>query len=122
MASRKSVIAVLMYALLLAGCRQMPPPNGAVPRETLRDGVYRAEAARFPNRAEVEVTVAAGRIAKVVVLRHWAWRGKGIEETLADRIVAKQSPQVDAVSGATNSSHVIMQAARTAIAKAAAAP
>ena len=45
-------------------------------------------------------------------------RGKKAELIIPGRIIEKQSTDVDAVSGATNSSHVIMNAVQKAIEKA----
>ena len=52
------------------------------------------------------------------MLQHQAWRGVIAEATIVERIIASQSTKVDAVSGATNSSRVIMNAVQNAIEKA----
>ncbi len=49
---------------------------------------------------------------------HQTWKGGIAEETIIARIISSQSTRVDAVSGATNSSRVIMNAVQTAIEKA----
>ena len=60
-----------------------------------------------------------GRIAEVKLARHMAsWKGKRADIIIPERIVSEQSTRVDVVSGATNSSIVIMNAVQTALEKA----
>lgn len=67
--------------------------------------------------AEVAVTVEDGRIARVEILAHKNERG-GAAERIAEDIVRAGRVEVDAVTGATNSSKVIEQAAANALASA----
>lgn len=71
------------------------------------DGVYSAKWGRFVNNADLEVVVAGGKIEKINMKKMDA--GKGYEglETI-DRIIQNQKVKVDAVTGATSSSRVIM--------------
>jgi uncharacterized protein with FMN-binding domain len=64
------------------------------------------------------VTIRDNSIVHIKIIEHQAWRGKKAEEPIVERIIARQSTRVDAVSGATNSSHVIMNAVQRAIEKA----
>lgn len=90
--------------------------GGPVRAGELRDGVYKGEFKSFPNSAHVRVTVARGRIENVEIL---SWFGSGIgrkaNDVIPGRIVAEQSTAVDAVTGATNSSRVIMNAVEVAL-------
>lgn len=64
--------------------------------------------------ARVSVSVAGGRIEKIRVLKHRHFpfiSGKKV----ADRIVEKQSLDVDVVSGATGSSYVMRKAVEIAL-------
>ena len=54
----------------------------------------------------MEVTVQDGVITNIDILEHKNGRGKSAE-VVADRIMEEQKIDVDAVSGATNSSVVI---------------
>lgn len=82
----------------------------------LTDGVYEGKAKSFPNSARVRVTVLEGRIVDVELLRHGASSiGHRADEVIPALIVEKQSTKVDAVTGATNSSHVIMNAVEKAL-------
>jgi uncharacterized protein with FMN-binding domain len=87
--------------------------------EGLRDGVYEGEYRKGINNAVVKVTVDEGRIAEIDLIKHFSsWIGKKANEIIPQRIVEQQSTRVDAVSGATNSSRVIMNAVQEAVEKA----
>lgn len=109
---------LLVMVCLLAGCPPAPIFGGAVGSGSLADGSYQASYSHGPNSARVEVTVVDGRIGAVKVLRHsGSWIGARAVPVIPGRIVAAQSTRVDAVSGATNSSNVIMNAAYVALQK-----
>lgn len=80
----------------------------------LSDGDYAGAYAIPPVRVEVTVSVRAHRIAEVTITRHENGLG-GAAEALVDAVVAAQSPEVDAVSGATVSSKCIMKAIENAL-------
>ena len=92
------------------------PVLGKKASEQLNDGVYEGTYSSFPNSATVRITVEDKRIAKVELVKHrGSSRGRRANEIIPKRILEEQSTQVDAVSGATNSSRVIMNAAEDAI-------
>jgi uncharacterized protein with FMN-binding domain len=110
---------VLLLALLGASCI-VHPRGGPLPLEGLTDGSYEASAVSFPNSATVRVQVRDGRMAEVALVKHNASRiGHACDDVLPARMVEQQSTVVDAVSGATSSSNVIMEAARRALEQAA---
>jgi len=78
------------------------------------DGVYVGEYDVDFIYAKVEVTVESGAITSVVILEHREDRGKSAESIIGS-IVAEQRIDVDAVSGATNSSTVIKKAVENAL-------
>jgi uncharacterized protein with FMN-binding domain len=87
---------------------------------TVPDGEYTGE---FPFRQRylyrVKVTVKSGRIADIEVLENgteneYAEKGLGV----IPRILRKQSPKVDAVSGATVTSKALMKCVEKALKKA----
>ncbi len=78
------------------------------------DGVYGGRVGDFLVSAKVDVTVRDHRITDVRVVDQRAGKGHEAAEVPA-RIVAAQSPRVDAVSGATRSSYCIMIAADRAL-------
>ena len=109
-------VLLLIMPMLLFTCAL--PPIGKYPQNIngIRDGVYSGCASNWPNKAEVRVTVQDGRMTRIDLQRHWAsWIGKKAEAVIPQRIIEKQSADVDAVTGATNSSRVIMHAVNDAL-------
>ena len=96
--------------------------NRAVKETTFRnldisdvpDGVYAGGYDVDFVYAKVEVTVQNGVITEIDILEHKNGRGSRAE-VIADRIVEEQKIDVDAVSGATNSSIVIKKAVENAL-------
>lgn len=86
----------------------------AVDVSGLPDGVYTGECDVGYIYAKVEVTVNDGEIESIDLLEHRNERGTPAE-SVVDEIVENQSVKVDAVSGATNSSRVIMKAVENAL-------
>lgn len=78
------------------------------------DGVYVGEYDVDFIYAKVEVTVQNKVITSIDILEHKNGRGKPAE-IVADRIIEEQKIEVDAVSGATNSSTVIKKAVENAL-------
>ena len=78
------------------------------------DGVYVGEYDVDFVYAKVEVTVQNGAITNIDILEHKNGRGKSAE-IVVDRIMEEQKIDVDAVSGATNSSVVIKKAVENAL-------
>ena len=90
---------------------------------TYLDGIYTAEAIGFEGKITVQVTVAEDKITDITVLsaedeEEYLSRAKRV----IPAILEGQSPNVDAVSGATYSSSGILNAVKLALAKAAVAP
>ena len=87
------------------------------------DGIYTAEAMGFEGEITVQVTVAEDKITDITLLS-----AEDEEEYLSQAkqvipaILEGQTPNVDAVSGATYSSTGILNAVKLALAKAAVAP
>lgn len=97
------------------GCGPATVTGGPLPGH-LRDGTYEGAAASWPNSAKVRVTVSDGRIVKIDLLSHFSsWIGNRAEKKVPARIIERQSTNVDAVTGATNSSRVIMNAVQNAV-------
>ncbi len=78
------------------------------------DGVYVGEYDVDFIYAKVEVTVQNGEITNINILEHRHERGK-TAEVITGRIVDEQKIDVDAISGATNSSTVIKKAVENAL-------
>lgn len=80
----------------------------------IEDGTYAGECNVGYIYAKVEVQVEDGKITAIEMLEHRTERGQKAE-TLAEDIVKEQRINVDVVSGATNSSKVIMKAVENAL-------
>ena len=102
---------------VLSGCAHHNRPEnlGPVPESGLKDGVYSSSISHFPGRADVEVEIADGRVVKIRVLHHRAFLGTEAKEIMPGRILEAQSTDVDAVSGATGSSYIILEAVQEAV-------
>lgn len=82
----------------------------------ITDGTYVGECNVNFIYAKVAVAVQNGEIQKIDILEHKNERGESAE-TVVDRIAAEQTIDVDAVSGATNSSTVLKKAVENALAQ-----
>lgn len=80
----------------------------------ISDGVYIGEYDVNFIYAKVEVTVEEGEIVSINILEHRHERGKAAEKVI-EKIIEEQKIDVDAVSGATNSSTVIKKAVENAL-------
>jgi uncharacterized protein with FMN-binding domain len=100
------------------GRDKMPLLTGPVNNEKLTDGVYEGSYKAGPNKALVRVTIKDGKLVEIQIVKHRAWKGKKAESIIPRRIIENQSTKVDVVTGATNSSRVIMNAVQRAIEKA----
>lgn len=80
----------------------------------LEDGTYIGECDVGYIYARVKVAVEDGQITGIEILEHKQERGKRAEK-VTEQIVEQQTLQVDAVSGATNSSLVIRKAVENAV-------
>lgn len=78
------------------------------------DGIYIGEYDVNFIYAKVEVTVENGKIVSISILEHRNERGKSAE-TVIEKIIEEQKIDVDAISGATNSSIVIKKAVENAL-------
>ena len=113
--SSRAVARALEQALSFAD----PPPSD-LRRGIFRDGTYTGRAGGYQGEISVEVTVTGGRIGSVDVLSH------GETERLAgpafsaltQGVLAQQTPDLDAVSGATGSSRGFLNAVRDALGRA----
>jgi uncharacterized protein with FMN-binding domain len=109
-------IIFFITILIFKSCKNPEPIGKPVDTSSLMDGAYQGRYKQGPNQAEVEVSIQNQEITRIKILKHNEWRGERAEAVI-DRIVEKQSTHVEAVSGATRSSYVIMNAVEKAIEK-----
>lgn len=80
----------------------------------ISDGIYIGEYDVNFIYAKVEVTVDNGKITAINILEHKQERGEAAE-AIVNEIIDEQKIDVDAISGATNSSTVIKKAVENAL-------
>ena len=121
----KKVFAIVFLLVWLSaigpsfgGRDKTPLLTGPVHNEKLIDGVYEGTYKAGPNKALVRITIHEGKLVDIEIVKHRAWKGKKAESIIPRRIIDNQSTKVDVVTGATNSSRVIMNAVQRAIEKA----
>ena len=83
------------------------------------DGEYQGSFGEFVVSVTVKTTVKDHRITDIKIVDQSCGKGYEARDT-DDRIIKAQSPQVDAVTGATSSSHSIMVAVHRSLQKPAA--
>ena len=84
------------------------------PLSQLADGAYICQWDVGFIAAKVEVAVQGGRLQNIRILEHKNGRGQAAE-AIVDQMLAEQRVDVDAVSGATNSSKVLQKAVEQAL-------
>jgi len=80
-------------------------------------GEYTGSYTVFPVSAEVKVTIRDHAIQEIILLKHENGQGQAAE-VIPQRVTEAQSLRVDAVSGATYSSQVILLAIADALRRA----
>lgn len=75
----------------------------------IADGQYIGNYKIFPVKVSVKTTVQNGKITQIEIVEHFNGKGTSAEK-IVDRIIEKQSLQVDSISGATVSSIAIKKA------------
>lgn len=127
--SKKKVISFIILFLFLVGLiwgavylKKVADYKQAV-KETafdeidvanVSDGIYIGEYDVNFIYAKVEVTVEEGKIVSINILEHRHERGKSAEIVI-EKIMEEQKIDVEAISGATNSSTVIKKAVENAL-------
>lgn len=94
------------------------PEGAAVNADgSYKDGVYEGIGTGNNGDIKVEVTVDGGKITSVVIKDHEETEGlyEDAEKKVIEEIIEKQTPGVDAVTGATNTSNGIMEAVANAL-------
>lgn len=107
--------AVWVFAGRLASDLNEAVQIGEVDLNQVNDGVYKES--YFYNEgmgATVIVTVIDHRFDAIVIQEHKTGLGRKAEQ-IVDRVLEEQSLQVDAISGATGSSKVILKAIENAL-------
>ncbi len=114
---RKALIAAVTLIVVLAivfAVHLLKTP----PYADYKDGVYIGEAQGIRKHLKVQVALEGGYITQVEVVEHYE-KGSDYYATpiieIPAEIIRTQSPDVDAISGATLTSNGIMDAVRNAL-------
>ena len=95
-------------------------PTTEVPEGGYKDGTYQGSGTGFGGMITVQVTVSGGKITAVDILSASGETGSyfASAQGVVSKVLSSQSPNVDAVSGATYSSIGIIQAVQNALSQA----
>jgi uncharacterized protein with FMN-binding domain len=119
--------AALVSALALGSCKAIDNMNkkgdaiksieiASIDLSQVKDGSYEQSEDYGLDTAKVRVAVKGGRIEGVELLEHKHGPGeKHSGKPVIERVIEKQSLQVDVVSGATGSSKVVLKAIEGAL-------
>lgn len=121
----RRIMIILIVAILLVVCVKVGADFltkrtlkkvkiNEVPISQVADGEYVGEAQIKPVSAKVNVQVENGKITDIEIKDHMTGLGKNGEKII-DQIINKQSLDVDAISGATQSSVTITKAVENAL-------
>jgi uncharacterized protein with FMN-binding domain len=91
-------------------CKAMP-----LDVKTLKDGTYQGKAWGYAAEMTVEVTLQGGRIKQFKVLEQKESAPRKALEVVPRFIVSRQTPNVEAVTGATTTSYGLMTATQRAL-------
>lgn len=95
-------------------------PTTEVPEGGYKDGTYQGSGTGFGGTITVQITVSGGKITAVDILSASGETGSyfASAQGVVSKVLSSQSPNVDAVSGATYSSNGIIQAVQNALSQA----
>ena len=105
-----------------AGQGTTQTPVASVPADGYKDGTYEGSGTGFGGTIRVRVTISGGKIAAIDILEASGETASyfASAQGVISRMIAGNTPNVDAVSGATYSSNGIIQAVQNALSQAAA--
>ena len=131
MRKKRKLIYILLAAVLLTGLGYVGKSGldvmyykkaveeltiESIDLSSVKDGTYTGSYDARLVAATVKVIIEGGKITDIKLVKHKNDRGKA-GEAVVDEILKQQRPDVDAVSGATNSSRIIMKAVENALEK-----
>ncbi len=110
---------IVIVGVLFAGpfILKIKTTGGSLAGQKFNDGDYTGTStALFWFAATARVTLKNGRVYKITVLNHRATKSMTeVNQKIPARIIERQSTRVDAVSGATYSSRILMNAVDRAL-------
>jgi len=112
------IIIVILFSTFLKYKEEFSSSNfiSDIDITKIKDGEYEGEYRTTLVSSKVQVYVKNGKIKRIDIIEHKHGRGKKGEEVI-NRVISAQSLRVDAISGATISSKVILKALENALLK-----
>ncbi|MBQ0167911.1 MAG: FMN-binding protein [Treponema sp.] len=116
----KLVLMLCLIAVVFSGCSSIAKSaiaklhNETIDMSRVKDGTWKGSSETGPVSVDVEVTVKASKIERVVLLRHDCGLGHKAD-VIVDDMKSGNTWDVDIVSGATVSSEVIKNAVNKAL-------
>jgi len=114
------IIILVLIGLMVVGAlsgmgevRKMVINN--VDLSAIADGVYKGSFEKNRWAYDLEVTVASHKITAIVNTNPKTKLAKGFNQKAVEAIIRKQSPKIDAVSGATISTKAFSKAVENAL-------
>ena len=114
-----ALIVLIVFGGAFFAIKSMKLPDVQIDNvnlDQIPDGSYRGEYARGPVKVAVEVSVLNNQIENIAIREHQCGLGRKAEKIVAE-VLGKQTLQLDAISGATLSSNVILKAVEVALNK-----
>lgn len=108
------IASVFLQFMQLQRYRNIPVKN--IDLATLADGVYTGEA-RYGFNYIVEVAIKNQQIDHIKIVENYHSTYARLAEGIVKKVIGAQSPNVDAVTGATTTSKCLMKAIENAITK-----
>lgn len=93
-------------------------PNGKQALPKYQDGTYHGQGSNRFGTVEVAVSIKSGKISSVDITRSTTHYPQSRINGLPQQVIARQSAQIDAVTGATRSSEDFQMAIRDALVQA----
>jgi len=109
------IIVSCIMMMFMVSCWKAMVTGGDLSDYQLIDGTYNGISSHGPNKSVVRVTISGNRITHIDVLQNRGTKNSNVVPVIPGRIITLQSTRVDAVSGATNSSNVLMNAVQNAV-------
>lgn len=114
----RALLISFLGMVLLSGCQNLQAIKALtidnIPISTVKDGTYEGYQNNTMVAAKVSVTVSGGKIIDIKLLKHTHGPNHGAD-AIIPKVIEKQSLMVDAVSGATYSSKVVLKAIELAL-------
>jgi uncharacterized protein with FMN-binding domain len=111
-------VITMAAVIVLFACKPAKLTKEKINVSELKDGTYEGSAKHI-DKATVQVKIENKKIKEVKLLKLDATKfGQKAKDSIPLRIVERQTPYVDAVSGATEATNVIINATVAALKKA----